>query len=398
MGEFTLSGGSNLALGAVDSAKTNSSGLIYFTTPNRTGGGGGGGGGDNRPASMQDETAVSAGESEPGDKKDDGTGDMDKCTITSATLPSNGSGGSSGGGGNSDLNPTKTNLLFQSGVGGGVGGNGADVNTSDPPPPLWSTGIEDSYVSGLANVNSGLGFQSFAQQQQQQQQQQPHQQHQQQQHLYNHGPQQGRRAITASHNFPHNITRPQPLFKSYNSWANPGQSWSSNASAWNRGRSVPNLTPLQQQMSVANRKPSPTFNHQQQVISPVKFRRSTSYPGKGPFPQPPTFEITNMDEPRELLQYQVMTGPSNPLPTCPIFTQLCGPKINIGTWADFPSPAIMCALQKMAFLVVCELFGFCINISTSVRRRWWRCVRAYDTVYLPMCAFRLELVQVRELG
>jgi hypothetical protein len=37
------------------------------------------------------------------------------------------------------------------------------------------------------------------------------------------------------------------------------------------------------------------------VISPIKFRRSTSYPGKGLFPQPPTFEITNMDENREVL-------------------------------------------------------------------------------------------------
>lgn len=137
-------------------------------------------------------------------------------------------------------------------------------------------------------------------------------------------PPQQRRAITASHNFPHNLSRhiqqqnhPQNMFmanKGYTSWSSPQQNtWSqgpqnqanmTSLSPWNRGRSVPNLNPLQ---TMANRKPSPTFNHQHSgmVISP-KFRRSTSYPGKGLFPQPPTFEITNMDENREmLLPYQV---------------------------------------------------------------------------------------------
>ncbi|KAJ8875459.1 hypothetical protein PR048_023354 [Dryococelus australis] len=134
-----------------------------------------------------------------------------------------------------------------------------------------------------------------------------------------------RRAITASHNFTHNISRhvqqnhPQNLFmanKGYTSWSSPQQStWSpgpqnqanmQGMSPWNRGRSVPNLNPLQTMGTIGNlgnRKPSPTFNHQHSgmVISPIKFRRSTSYPGKGLFPQPPTFEITNMDENREVL-------------------------------------------------------------------------------------------------
>lgn len=137
-------------------------------------------------------------------------------------------------------------------------------------------------------------------------------------------PPQQRRAITASHNFPHNLSRhiqqqnhPQNMYmanKGYSSWSSPQHNtWSQSPqnqtnmtglSPWNRGRSVPNLNPLQQ---MANRKPSPTFNHQHSgmVISP-KFRRSTSYPGKGLFPQPPTFEITNTDENREmLLPYQV---------------------------------------------------------------------------------------------
>lgn len=173
--------------------------------------------------------------------------------------------------------------------GTGTGGTGT----------LWSAAIEDTYVPGMTGVNGTLGFQNF-----------PSPSPNQQQLFGNNTNQnQGRRAITASHNFPHNMGRQQsghPLYKGYGSWANPGQSWSGSSSAWNRGRSVPNLTPLQQ-MGVAGRKPSPTFNHQQ-VISPVKFRRSTSYPGKGPFPQPPTFEITNMDEARDLLPYQVMCG------------------------------------------------------------------------------------------
>ncbi|XP_060516373.1 cytoplasmic polyadenylation element-binding protein 2 [Cylas formicarius] len=186
-----------------------------------------------------------------------------------------------------------------------------------PAGALWSTAIEDGFVPNLAGVN-GMGFQNFPSPNQQQQ-------------LFSNNLSQNqvnqtRRAITASHNFPPQMGRQQslsnhPLYaKGYGSWNNPppgppGQSWSptanttGNTSAWNRGRSVPNLTPLQQ-MGVGmatGRKPSPTFN-QQQVISPVKFRRSTSYPGKGPFPQPPTFEITNMDEARELLPFQDRCG------------------------------------------------------------------------------------------
>ncbi|XP_032674347.1 cytoplasmic polyadenylation element-binding protein 2 isoform X2 [Odontomachus brunneus] len=91
-------------------------------------------------------------------------------------------------------------------------------------------------------------------------------------------------------------------------------------SPWSRGRSVPNLPPLHSSLHAAaavaaaaglqGRKPSPTFpGHPGQAahpscISPVKFRRSTSYPGKGNIypPQPaPTFEVTAAEE-RDLLQ------------------------------------------------------------------------------------------------
>lgn len=108
-------------------------------------------------------------------------------------------------------------------------------------------------------------------------------------------------------------------------------------SPWSRGRSVPNLPPLHSSLHVAaaaaaaaaslqGRKPSPTFpghpvhqghgghpghphpghpGHQGPTgISPVKFRRSTSYPGKTnlyPPPTAPTFEVTGADE-RDLMQ------------------------------------------------------------------------------------------------
>lgn len=92
-------------------------------------------------------------------------------------------------------------------------------------------------------------------------------------------------------------------------------------SPWNRGRSVPNLPPLHSSLHAAaavaaaaglqGRKPSPTFpghpgpaTAHPSCISPVKFRRSTSYPGKGNIypPQPaPTFEVTAAED-RDLLQ------------------------------------------------------------------------------------------------
>lgn len=209
-------------------------------------------------------------------------------------------------------------------------------STNTSTASLWSTGpiAEDGLLHSLnvPGVNGTLAFQNFPTN--------PNP-------LYNTslGPQiaagipqsQGqpqRRAITASHNFPHNLSRhiqqqnhPQNMFmtnKGYTSWSSPQQNtWSpgpqnqaniQGLSPWNRGRSVPNLNPLQtmgNMGNLGNRKPSPTFNHQHSgmVISPIKFRRSTSYPGKGLFTQPPTFEITNMDENREvLLPYPVSSA------------------------------------------------------------------------------------------
>ncbi|XP_063992163.1 cytoplasmic polyadenylation element-binding protein 2 [Diachasmimorpha longicaudata] len=175
-----------------------------------------------------------------------------------------------------------------------------------------------------------------------------------------------RRAITASHNFQHggstaggvrhgiqvgqqNVSQQQQgpnqqgqqqpgthpgvylQGKGYAAWSGGPQGpqqWGSGPqtaaspalSPWSRGRSVPNLPPLHSSLHAAavaaaaglqGRKPSPTFpGHPGQNpphpsnISPIKFRRSTSYPGKGNLypPQPtPTFEVTAAEE-RDLLQ------------------------------------------------------------------------------------------------
>ncbi|XP_068916855.1 cytoplasmic polyadenylation element-binding protein 2 isoform X2 [Tenebrio molitor] len=282
MGEFSLSGNANIGLSAVEipvnTSKT-SPNPIFYTTPTSTSGTDTILQAQGRPA-MQDELADKAAVSGPnGDEVGGAATDKAPKECESSADLSEKLGEQVAPKAAAALPP-----LFHP----------AEAGT---PGALWSAAIEDSYVPGM-NVNGSLGFQNFPSPNQQQ--------------LFGNNQNQGRRAITASHNFPHNMGRQQsghPLYKGYGSWANPGQSWSGSSSAWNRGRSVPNLTPLQQ-MGVAGRKPSPTFNHQQ-VISPVKFRRSTSYPGKGPFPQPPTFEITNMDEARDLLPYQDRCGVVN---------------------------------------------------------------------------------------
>ena len=290
MGEFSLSGNANIGLSAVEipvNVSKSSPGAIFYTTPTCSG--------DSgvlqaQPRqTMQDEQADKAGISGPNSDEVGVTSDKQKECDSSCVAV--------------DLAEKLTEQVTQS----GKTTSGLQLfHTSEPTAPsagLWSTVIEDGFIPNLQNVNGGLGFQNFPSPTQPQ--------------LFGNSvnQNQGRRAITATHNFPHNVGRQQPshpLYKSYGSWTNPSQSWSGGTSVWNRGRSVPNLTPLQQ-MGVAGRKPSPTFNHQQ-IISPVKFRRSTSYPGKGPFPQPPTFEITNMDETRELLSYQVMCGTKCTLP------------------------------------------------------------------------------------
>lgn len=194
-------------------------------------------------------------------------------------------------------------------------------------PSLWS---DDSLHSMPVNGSSSLAaFQNFPSGQGGQ-------------GLFSSNSAGNRRAITASHNFPqqqanarHQLGQQQQSSqhpgvylqsKGYAAWSGgpPQQQWSQQAqtqSPWNRGRSVPNLPPLHPSLQAAaaaaaaalqGRKPSPTFANaghhagpagagHQSSISPVKFRRSTSYPGKGYPPQAPSFEVTQPDE-RDLLQ------------------------------------------------------------------------------------------------
>nr|CAH7761487.1 unnamed protein product [Callosobruchus chinensis] len=310
MGEFTLGGSANIGLSAVEisvnSGKVNQNALFYTGEARQT---------KAYNSTMQDDlpekAAVSVGS--PEDHANSSNAVMSTANEKNAVAK--------------ECEPSANDLSdklaeqTQGGKSTGVTGSPAQAGAAAVPslPPLfhpaepstpagalWSTAIEDGYVPNLAAVNGTMGFQNFPS---------PTQQQLFGNNINQNQVNQGRRAITASHNFPHNMGRQQsmtnhPMYKGYGSWTNPpGQNWTpGNSSVWNRGRSVPNLTPLQQMgVGLAGRKPSPTFN-QQQVISPIKFRRSTSYPGKGPFPQPPTFEITNMDEARELLPYQERCG------------------------------------------------------------------------------------------
>lgn len=126
----------------------------------------------------------------------------------------------------------------------------------------------------------------------------------------------------------------QNLFKnSYPAWSNPppsiawplqsNQNHQAALGAWNRGRSVPNLNPLSTGMQQTRKPTSPNppchspfgslinsgaqggMGGQNSSISPMKYRRSTSFPGKvsvGPL------EISNIDDARDsFMAYQVIS-------------------------------------------------------------------------------------------
>ncbi|GFT27788.1 cytoplasmic polyadenylation element-binding protein 3 [Nephila pilipes] len=164
------------------------------------------------------------------------------------------------------------------------------LNITSTAPSFWSTvGTDDTYVQGIPTMNNSLPFQNFAtstnpilstnmgpQLNLTQQ----------------HTPQ--RRAITGAHNFPQNRHQPpQPnLFKAYTNWSTPHQTaWSTpqtpnTLSAWNavnitnHKRSVPNMSPISPM-----KKTQTNVGQHSMVISPSKFRRSTSMPVGKPFPQ-----------------------------------------------------------------------------------------------------------------
>lgn len=118
-------------------------------------------------------------------------------------------------------------------------------------------------------------------------------------------------------NYPQWSNPPPPPSVSWQGQGQPGQ----NMQSWNRGRSVPNLNPMNNVLP--NRKPtspnpglSPSaFSSTQQnsVISPVKYRRSTSFPGKvqgqsvgGAYQGPGPLDVSVLEDGRDpFMQYQV---------------------------------------------------------------------------------------------
>ncbi|KAL1130214.1 hypothetical protein AAG570_013152 [Ranatra chinensis] len=183
------------------------------------------------------------------------------------------------------------------------------VDPSERGGGLWPPGPDDDPV--LPAVNGSLAFQNFPAAAD----------------PYGGGPAQSQRRPPppGAHNFPRHVQQQQQgVFvaapgKGYASWSGPQQSgWpaapqsqpglAAALSPWTRGRSAPNLNPLQ---TGAARKAGPPFaQHSGGMLVSPKFRRSTSYPGKV-FPQPPPFEIGNIDENRPdlLLPYQVTRPP-----------------------------------------------------------------------------------------
>ncbi|XP_022173081.1 mastermind-like domain-containing protein 1 isoform X2 [Myzus persicae] len=198
------------------------------------------------------------------------------------------------GGGGGDKSSGGPQMQLPSSYNNEASLNVINSSTNSSTSSLWSASVDDTLIHGLnasaaannANFpntlyNTGLG---------------PHHQQQQpQQHHHR------RQASGATHNFPHNLSRqlqqsahPQNLYM-----ASKGYSWSqSHQNSW--------LNSSQNQS--AGRKPNTNYNHHQHQSTPMnssKFRRSTSYPGKGLFNQnSTTFDINNIDE-TDVMSYQV---------------------------------------------------------------------------------------------
>lgn len=186
---------------------------------------------------------------------------------------------------------------------------------------LWANNVDDNMLHNfnVSSTNGGLTFQNFS----------PSENALYEPNLGNHisgltsSQIQSQRRTVNSQNYPHNIqrnlsqTNPQQNVylanKMYNSSWNQSQStWGpsmqnqnnvNNLSAWNRGRSTPNLNPIQ---NISNRKLNPSFSQQQNMLLAQKFRRSTSYPGKNVFSQGNAYDMNHVDDSSDLiLPYQV---------------------------------------------------------------------------------------------
>lgn len=188
---------------------------------------------------------------------------------------------------------------------------------------LWASNVDDSMIHNfnVPSANGALTFQNFS----------PSENTLYDPSLGNHisgltsSQMQSQRRTITTQNYPHNLTRNMPQSnpqqnmymanKMYNnSWNTSQNTWGpsvqnqnniNSLSAWNRGRSTPNLNPMQ---NLSNRKISPSFAQQQSMLmaQSQKFRRSTSYPGKNVFSQGNSYDITNVDDSADLiLPYQV---------------------------------------------------------------------------------------------
>lgn len=188
---------------------------------------------------------------------------------------------------------------------------------------LWASNVDDNILHNfnVSSTNGGLTFQNFS----------PSENTLYEPNLGNHISgltssqiQSQQRRTVNSQNYPHNIqrnlsqTNPQQNVylanKMYNhSWNQSQSTWGpsmqsqnnvNNISAWNRGRSTPNLNPMQ---NLSNRKPNPSFSQQQQtMLMNQKYRRSTSFPGKNVFSQGNAYDINHVDDSSDLiLPYQV---------------------------------------------------------------------------------------------
>ena len=177
------------------------------------------------------------------------------------------------------------------------------ASTSTPGGNFWSTATaDDTFIQGFQTLNGAVTFQNFPpapifnnmaglQQQQQQQQQHPGSglNLQQQQAAQ-------RRAITGqigtqqAHNFPlQRGMQSQNVFlnnsKTYPTWSSApqGSSWSQNipnpwANMQGTRRTVPNLNPIGAPVKKAHSQQGQM--NSAMLISPSKFRRSTSFPGQ----------------------------------------------------------------------------------------------------------------------
>lgn len=126
-------------------------------------------------------------------------------------------------------------------------------------------------------------------------------------------PQQQRRAITGAHNFSQQSRHQQPqsnILKTFSNWTNPqNPSWSAPQTPnemlppWNamnltnQKRTVPNMNP------VCPQKKNSVIGQHPMVMSPSKFRRSTSLPLNKQYPHSfggnPPFDMSTLEENRE---------------------------------------------------------------------------------------------------